>query len=419
MTIRISTLPNGLRLVTDPMPYLRTASIGAWIDVGSRYETAEQNGLSHMLEHMVFKGTKRRSARAIAEEIEAVGGHMNAYTSRDHTTYYVRVMREDIPLAVDMLADILQHSTFEPVEIEREREVIIQEIGQVNDTPDDIIFDLLQETAFPDQPLGRSILGTEDRVAAFDTTMVRGYLERHYCAANMVIAAAGNVDHDALYALVEAAFGSLPAGDRAPFAPGHYRGGHHRMVRPLEQTHVTLGFGSLAFDHDDYYALQVYSTLLGGGMSSRLFQEIREERGLAYSVYSFSSSHADTGLFSIYAGTGPEEVAELLPVIADQMRQVTLGVDEAELARARAQLKAGLLMSLESTSSRIEQIGRQLLIFGRVLPVEEMIARVDAVDVDAVRRVAGNTLKDQVTSAIAGPDDGMVDGQTIDQMFAA
>ena len=393
---RCTVLDNGLRVVTDPVAGLQSASIGLWVDTGSRYETPAESGISHMLEHMLFKGTARRSARAIAEEIEDVGGHMNAFTTRDHTSFYAKVLSADIPLAVDMLADIAQHSTFAEHELTREREVILQEIGQVEDTPDDIVFDRLQETAFPDQPLGWSILGTAERVASITRDQLVDYWARQYRGGNIVLTAAGDVDHAQIVDLAAGAFAALPSGPAGVCPPASYRGGDSRDPRSAEQLHITLGLPGVAFGDDDYYALQVFSTMLGGSMSSRLFQEVRETRGLAYSIFSSASSHADTGLLSIYAGTSPEAAGTLVEVIAGELGRMTDGgtLSEPEIARARAQLKAGLLMSLESTSARIEQIGRQMLVFGRLLSVEEMVSAVDAVDAEAVARVCRRVLGD-------------------------
>ena len=275
MSVQTSRLANGLRVVSDPVDHVETASIGLWVDVGARCESEETNGMSHLLEHMAFKGTERRSARDIAEEIEAVGGHLNAYTSRETTAYYAKVMKEDVPLALDLLADILQHSTFDPEELERERAVVIQEIAQVNDTPDDLVFDRFQETAYPDQPLGRSILGPPERVGSYSRDALAAYMAAQYRAARMVLAGSGRIDHDGLVAAAEEAFTALPEGPTAAPAAAVYGGGDCRVPRDLEQAHVVVGFDGLAYDDDDLYALQVLSTLLGGGMSSRLFQEIR------------------------------------------------------------------------------------------------------------------------------------------------
>jgi len=417
MTVRITTLPNGLRVVSEYMPHVRTACIGVWTDVGARHETESESGLSHMLEHMAFKGTQLRSAQAIAEEIENVGGHMNAYTSREHTTYFTRVLKEDLPLAADILADILLNSAFDEKELVREKDVILQEIAQTNDTPDDLVFDMLQETAFPDQAMGRSILGTSERVRAFTRDDLVTYMSGHYRGEGMVLAVTGDVDHEYVVNLVKSAFVKFEAKKVSTYEPAVFKGGDRRLFRPLEQLHLTLGFPACSFTDDDYYALQVYSMILGGGMSSRLFQEIRENRGLAYSVYSFAASHADSGMLGIYTGTSTELGGPVMPVIADEMKKLTDGPKEAELSRARTQLKAGLLMSLESTSSRAEQIGRQMLIFGRVIPMEELVASVDAVDFDAVRRVAENVLEGPMALASVGEATTMPNEDKAQAMF--
>ena len=388
MNIRITTLENGLRVVSDPIAHVHTTAVGVWVDAGARHETPEQNGIAHLLEHMAFKGTERRSARAIAEQIEAVGGHLNAYTGREQTAFYARILAADLPLAVDLLGDILLHSTFESDELERERDVVIQEIAQTHDTPDDLVFDGLQEAAYPGQAIGRSILGTVEHVAGYTGDDLRRYLDLHYCGSRMVLAAAGAVDHDRLVDLADAAFGGLAAAAEPAAELADWRGGDWRETRELEQAHIALGFDAVSYHHDDFYSLQMLTTVLGGGMSSRLFQEVREKRGLAYSVFSFSSAYVDGGLFGIYAGTGPEHLPELVPVICEEIAKLTVAVSEEELDRARAQLKAGLLMSLESSAARIEQIGRQMLIFGEPLTTDQLIAKFDAVDPAAVARAA-------------------------------
>ena len=386
-TTRITTLDSGLRVATETMASVQTASVGVWIDVGARYETPEVNGVAHMLEHMAFKGTERRSARAIAEAIENVGGHLNAYTSREHTAYYARVMADDLPLAAELLADILQHSIFDESELARERTVILQEIGQVQDTPDDLVFDLFQETAYPGQSLGRSILGPAEIVAAMPRTTLIDYMAHHYGPEHLVLAAAGKVEHERLVELAERLFRDLPA--PAPHRPddARYEGGERREERELEQAHLLLGLPAFSYRDDDFYALQVLSTMLGGGMSSRLFQEVRENRGLAYSVFSFASCYNDTGVLGIYAGTGEKETAELVPVVCDEFLKLIEEPGEDELARARAQLKASLMMGLESCFAQSEDLARQLLIFGRRIPQDEIIANIDAVDEAAIRRV--------------------------------
>ena len=404
-TVETTTLPNGLRIVSETMPRLQTASLGVWIDVGARYEAPEVNGVAHMLEHMAFKGTRRRSARAIAEEIERVGGSLNAYTSREHTAYYARILADDVGLAADILADILQHSTFDPAELEKERHVILQEIGQVKDTPDDLVFDLLQETSYPDQPMGRAILGPEQIVAEMPRSALVDYMARHYGPKRMVFAGAGRLEHGRLVELAQRLFGELPATEGETPAPARYAGGSRIERRPdLEQVHLCVAVEGLPYHHPDHYVLQVLSTALGGGMSSRLFQEARENRGLCYSVFSFAAAYADTGQLGVYAGTDPEDVPELLQVVADETRALIADPDEDELARARAQLKASVLMGLESCSAVSEDLARQLLCFDRWVPVEEVVAKIDAVDAAAVQRVGIELLgRGEPTLAAVGP----------------
>lgn len=403
MTIQVTTLDNGLRVMTDTMPKVETVSLGAWVDVGTRHEPEDINGISHLLEHMAFKGTKRRTATQIAEEIENVGGHLNAYTSREHTAYHAKVLKEDTALAVDIIADILQNSVFDAEELAREQSVVIQEIKQAEDTPDDIIFDHFQATAYPAQALGRPVLGTPEKVRAIGRDTLKTFMTETYTAPRTVLAAAGNIDHDAFVRLAERHFAGLSRVQPELPEEASYRGGEFREARDLEQVHVLLGFNGVPYDHPHFYSTAVLSTLLGGGMSSRLFQEIRERRGLVYSIYSFASSYTDGGLFSIYAGTGADEVAELIPVMCDEVMRVTDGVGDAELARARAQLKAGILMSMESTSSRCEQLARQVLTYGRPLPMDELVDHIEAVDAAKVRDAAALVLRGEPTLAVLGP----------------
>jgi predicted Zn-dependent peptidase len=390
MTTQFSTLTNGLRVATDRVDTVDTVSLGIWIDVGTRHEPAEINGVAHFLEHMAFKGTERRSALAIAEEIEAVGGHLNAYTSRESTAYYAKVLKEDFPLALDILSDILQYSTFDCEEIERERAVILQEIGQANDTPDDIIFDYFQERAFPDQAMGRPVLGRPEIIRRLGREAVLAYLRAHYGARRMVLAAAGNIDHDRIVNLAEELLGGTPADRSAITEPARYTGGDRREHRDLEQLHLVMGFPGPALDHPDYYAAAVLSTALGGGMSSRLFQEIREKRGLVYSIHSFVHGYRDGGLFGIYAGTGEAERLEA-------------GLSLIELNRAKTQMKAGLLMSLESTSARCEQLAQHLLIHGTPFDPVEIVRRIEAVDDAAIRRVVARWRSGPPTLVGLGP----------------
>jgi len=403
MDIRETRLASGLRVVSDPMATVESASLGVWVDAGTRHETPDVNGISHLLEHMAFKGTARRTARDIAEEMDAVGGHLNAYTARDHTAYYAKVLKEDTALALDIVADILQHSTMDAEELAREQDVVVQEIGQANDTPDDIIFDHFQTTAYPEQPLGRPVLGTEDLVRGMNRATILSYMGSHYSAPRMVLAAAGRIDHDALVAEAEAAFAHLSTMPDVLPEAARYVGGDFREERDIEQVNLVLGFDGVSYDDPDYYTASVLSTLLGGGMSSRLFQEVREKRGLVYSIYSFTSSYGDGGLFGIYAGTGEDEVTELVPVMCDEVVKVVGGVSEDELHRARAQLKASILMSLESTSSRCEQLARQILVYNRPVSTAEVVAKVEAVDNAEIIRVARRRFSTTPTIAAIGP----------------
>ena len=402
-TVQITTLPNGLRVATDRMDSVETVSLGVWAGVGTRHETKEHNGVAHLLEHMAFKGTERRNARQIAEEIESVGGILNAYTGREQTAYYAKMLAPDLPLAVDVLGDILQHSTYDAAELERERAVVLQEIGQAEDTPDDIIFDHFQEIAFPDQPMGWPVLGRAEIIGRLPRDVVAHYLESRYRPERMIVAAAGKVDHDRLVDLAARTLDRLPTGARPETAAAAYRGGEHREERDLEQVNVVLGFAGVSYHDPDYYPAAVLSQLLGGGMSSRLFQEVREKRGLVYSIHTFSSSYSDCGLFGVYAGTGESEAAEMMPVICDEILKVADTLEEIEVKRAAAQLKAGTLMSREGTSSRCEQLASQLLLYDRAVPAEEVVAKIDAVGSHDVARVAKRIFRSGPTLASLGP----------------
>ena len=401
--IRVTTLPSGLTIVTEHMDRVETVSLGAYVACGTRNETAADNGVSHFLEHMAFKGTERRNAAEIAEAVENVGGHINAYTAREQTAYYVKLLKEDLALGADIIGDILSHSTFDPDEVERERGVILQEIGQANDTPDDIIFDHFQEAAYQGQPMGRPVLGTEEIIRNLKRKDIAGYMKSHYAAGNIVVAATGALEHDRVVDLVGQHFADLPTVMPQEAVPGRYDGGEFRESRDLDQVHIVLGFPGTGYADPDYYPVMLLSTLLGGGMSSRLFQEIREKRGLVYSIYSFTAPFMDGGLFGIYAGTGEDEAAELVPVALEELARVQLDANETEVRRARTQLKASLLMSLESTGSRCEQLARQIQVFGRVIPTAETVAKIDAVTVADVRRAAARIFRGRPTLAAMGP----------------
>lgn len=375
----ITTLTSGLRVVTERMDGLASASVGLWIDAGGRHERPEQNGIAHFLEHMAFKGTKRRSAAQIAEEIEDVGGYINAYTSREMTAYYARILEADVPLAIDVVSDIVLNPVFDAKEIEVERHVILQEIGQALDTPDDIIFDWLQEAAFPGQALGRTILGPAERVSAFRRTDLKTFVKEHYGPDQMILAAAGSVDHAAIVRQAEGIFGHLKPVGTPGMQAATWAGNERREVKDLEQVHFAMGFRGPAYRDADLYVSQVYTTALGGGMSSRLFQKVREERGLCYSIYAQSGSYEDTGMITIYAGTSEAEIGDLCRITMDELKRAAEDMTEAEVARARAQMKAGLLMGLESPSSRAERLARYISIWGYVPDLAEATAKIDAV----------------------------------------
>ena len=403
----VSMLANGLRVVSDPMDGVETVSLGLWVGVGTRDEAPARNGVAHLLEHMAFKGTERRSAREIAEEIEAVGGHLNAYTTRESTAFYAKVLKEDAPLAIDILADILQNSLFEQEELERERDVVLQEIGQAQDTPDDVVFDHFQETAYPDQPLGRPVLGRPEIIGAMPREALIDYMGATYGADRMILAAAGRIDHGALVTLAEQHLAGLPARPDTGSVPAQYGGGDNRRTRELEQAHIVFGLPGIANTDPDIYALGLFSTMLGGGMSSRLFQEVREKRGLVYSIYSFSSSYRDGGLFGVYAGTGADKLDELTRVVAGELAGLAESADEDEIERARAQMRASVLMSREGTGSRAEQLAGQMLVFGRPIPVAEILAKIEAVDRGDIERIGARLSEGALTLAALGPVDAL------------
>jgi predicted Zn-dependent peptidase len=408
MSAKVEKLPGGLTVVTDRMDHLRTASLGIWVGAGSRNEEVNEHGIAHMLEHMAFKGTRRRNAREIVEEIEAVGGDLNASTGLESTGYYARVLGSDMPLAIDILTDILTDSTFEPVELAREQGVILQEIGAANDTPDDIVYDIFQARAFPDQPIGRPILGTPQSVRSFTPDSLRTYLARNYRAPRMIVSAVGDIDHDAIVETVSKRLGVLAREPVGAAPPARYAGGLDLVVRPLEQAHVVLGLEGRSYLHPDYFAVQIFSGVLGGGASSRLFQEVREKRGLCYTIYASHQPFADTGIFSIYAGTDPNDARELVKVVVDEVADAVETTSEPEVERVKAMMKVGLLGVLESSSARADQLARHMLAYGRPIPLDEIAARIDAVTLEDVR-AAGRTLvgAGRPTFAALGPESGL------------
>ena len=400
---QLTTLDNGLRIITQNMPGLETVSMGIWNFVGGRDELENINGVAHLLEHMAFKGTSKRSALQIAETIENVGGDINAYTSKEITAYYVKLMAENLSLGAEILTDILQNSTFAEEELDRERGVIIQEIGMYLDTPDDMIFDYWQSKAYPDQPMGRSILGKSNIIKNITREEVKNFMMDHYNPKKMVVSAAGKIDHSSFVELISSKCDNLPNGKVNNRTAANYLGGEYREQKDLEQIHLLLGFKGLDFHHKDYYSSLVYSSILGGGMSSKLFQEIREKRGLVYGISSFGSSYTDTGSFAIYAGTGENQIEELIPVLCDELKKSSDSILEKEISRGKAQLKSGLMMSRESAFRRCESAARQLLVFNRVIEPSEIIKKIDEVTKESVSNVSNYILKSPMTIASIGP----------------
>ena len=406
-------------MITDRVDTVETVTLGVWVNVGSRNEEEKVSGVSHFLEHMAFKGTARRTALDIAVEIENVGGQLNAYTSRDTTVYYATVLKENVDLAVDIIADILVHSKLDEEELNRERAVILQEISQVRDTPDDIVFDHFQQTAYPDQPLGRPVLGSADNVRHMSRESLLSYVNAEYGADRMILSAAGNIEHNYLVDLANKTFTNLKQHSGKKVGAGIYRGGDFREFKPLEQLHLVIGFEGAGYLDDQYYPLGVLSTALGGGMSSRFFQEVREKRGLAYSVYTFTSPHDDGGLFGIYAGTSEEQSEKLVDVVCDELRRVAEEpLHKDEIARAKTQIKAGVLMSLENTASRAERISRQLLIYGHVVTADEMSKKIDQVTEEEIRAAAEGLLKSIPTLSAVGPVKSLPSYEKIKQCLA-
>ncbi|WP_414475055.1 M16 family metallopeptidase [Microvirga sp. M2] len=401
--VDITRLSNGLTVATEHMPEIATATLGVWVGTGSRHEQAHEHGLSHLIEHMAFKGTSRRSARQIAEDIENVGGDINAATSVEYTSYTARVLGENADVALDVLGDILINSAFDDGELAREKGVILQEYAAVEDTPDDLIYDAFMETAFAGQPVGRPILGTPDTIRSFDAATIRAFLAREYIPAKMVLAAAGNVDHAQIVDAAERLFGAMPAtGIRAP-ETGHYTGGERRIPRKLEQANIVLGLPGLSFKDPGYYATHLFAHILGGGLTSRLWHEVRETRGLAYSIDSFHWPFSDCGLFGIGAGTGASDVGELTEVTLDCMRQATQDISGIEMTRAKAQMKVALLTALETPGGRIERMARQLLSWGRIVGSDEIVRKVDDLDEGHVREAGRVLLQGKPTVAAIGP----------------
>lgn len=406
MSVRLTTLPSGLRVVSDAMPHVETVALGVWVASGSRHEPEALHGISHLLEHMAFKGTTRRSARAIAEAIENRGGEINAATSTETTSYYARVLKDDVPMALDVLADVLQNAQLADRELEVEREVILQEIAAVGDAPEEVVLELADAIAFSGQPLGRPVLGTATSVAALTRSDLEQHLARHYRAGDMVVAAAGAIDHDDLVRHAAALFGGLAAGRGPGCEPARFLGGARSEARPIEQTHLVIAFEAPDRSRREHVmTAQILSTLLGGGTASRLFQSAREEQGLCYAIDSSLTAFADTGMLSIQAATSPQQVDDLIAVIAEEIAAVagpTLG--EQEVERARTLLRAGHMMGLESSSVRVGRAAYSVLSYGRIFPTEEILDMLAGVTLEDVRALAHRVFSGEPAIAVVGPE---------------
>lgn len=403
MTPEITKLSNGLTVVSLAMPGVETAAVALNADVGARHESEIENGLAHLFEHMVFKGTRSRSARAIAEAIEDVGGSLNAWTSRDSTVFHARILGADLPLAVELVGELVMDPRFDEDDLVKEREVVLSEIGEALETPDDLVFDNLQTVAFPGQALGRPILGTAASLAGLDRAALLRWRDDKYRGPGLVLAAAGQVDHDRLVGQAQAMFSTIPHEARAVAEPARWGGGLLPDGKHGEQLHVALAFSGPDALAPGYYAAQLFATALGGGMSSRLFQELREERGLAYSVSASHAPHSDIGVLSLYFASRPKDGPAALAQLRDVAQATARTLDKAELARAKAQIKAGILMGLEGCGGQSDWLGRSILTFGRILPPAEAVAAIEAATLDDVRRIGIEMLASAPALAAVGP----------------
>ncbi|MEU1372687.1 pitrilysin family protein [Streptomyces triculaminicus] len=412
-TVRRTTLPGGLRIVTETLPSVRSATFGIWANVGSRDETPTLNGATHYLEHLLFKGTAKRSALDISAALDAVGGEMNAFTAKEYTCYYARVLDTDLPLAIDVVCDMLTGSLIEASDVDAERGVILEEIAMTEDDPGDCVHDLFAHTMLGDTPLGRPVLGTVDTINALTRDQIARFYRKHYDPTHLVVAAAGNVDHAKVVRQVRAAFekaGALGRTDATPVAPRsgaktiRAAGRVEVLGRKTEQAHVVLGMPGLARTDERRWALGVLNTALGGGMSSRLFQEVREKRGLAYSVYSYTSGFADCGLFGVYAGCRPSQVHDVLRICRDELDRVaTEGLSDEEIGRAIGQLSGSTVLGLEDTGALMNRIGKSELCWGDQMSVDDMLARIATVTPDEIREVARDVLGQRPSLSVIGP----------------
>jgi predicted Zn-dependent peptidase len=401
--------PNGVRLITETMDHVRSVSVGVWLTRGSRHEPIEQGGIAHFVEHMLFKGTATRSAEDIAQQVDSLGGHLDAFTSKEYAGYYIKVLDEHLPTALDVLSDLVLHPAFKPDDVEREKKVILEEIKMVEDTPDDLVHELFTQSFWDGHPLGRPILGLPDTVSGLTSDVLRSYFNRTYTAGHLVIVAVGNVTHEGMRDLVMPTFGALPASDEHVVEePPAVMPRAQVRVKELEQSHVCLGTSSYPQNHDHRYAAYVLNTMLGGSMSSRLFQNVRERRGLAYAVFSNLTAYRDTGSLTIYAGCADSAVRELVTVVVEELRGMKVAPPDAELRRAKDHLKGSLMLSLESTSSRMSNLARQEMYFDRQFGLDETIQGIERVTAEDVVHVARDLFASgSLGATVLGQQDGL------------
>jgi len=418
-TIQLTTLDNGLTIATDRVDTVKTVSVGLWNRAGSRCETAENNGVAHFLEHMVFQGTHKRTALDIAKEIENVGGYLNAYTGNEITAYYARVMAEDAALGLDIISDLLLNATLPEPELEKERGVILQEIGMYMDDPQSLVGMNAQRIAFGDHPLGWSILGPEALIASMKRDVLENFLHNYYAPNGMVLAASGAVNHDALVDQAQRIFGDLPRKEFPAFKPAQYIGGDYRQQKDLEQTNMIMGFNGVDYHHEDFYTLSVLGVILGDGMSSRLFQEIREKRGLVYSVGAFIEAYADGGMFGVHAGTGPQLMTDLIPVLCDSLTSAAGTFTDEEINRAKAQFRTQNMMAQEGTFRRADRLAHNIIKYGRPIPLEEVLAKIEAIEAPQLDALAHRIFSSKPTFATVGPIGQVESFDAIEQRLAA
>jgi predicted Zn-dependent peptidase len=407
--VTTETLPGGLRLLTEQMPHVRSVTIGVWLTRGSRHESDAESGVAHFVEHMLFKGTTSRSARDIAQQVDSIGGQLDAFTTKEYAAYYLKVLDEHLPAAVDLLSDLVTRPAFAPDDVVKEQGVILEEIKMVEDAPDDLVHEIFAQQFWSRHPLGRPILGSVETVGSFTAPGLREYFSRAYVAPNLVVAAAGRLDHGEMRDLVERAFADLSPGQASPLsAPPAVTPGVVTRHKDIEQCHICLGTPAYAMAHEDRHALYILNTILGGSMSSRLFQHVREERGLAYAVFSNLSAYSDAGMITIYAGCAGDKVEEVVSLALAELRDLRdVDVPDAELQRAKDHLKGSLMLGLESTSSRMAHLARQAIYFGRQVTLDEMLSSIDRVTAADVRRAALELFDDRaLVATIVGPADG-------------